>query len=66
MVDPENAYTAEHGWLDAQGNPPGFVNTYFAALNGARLALDRLASHLKATGRRPSMVVELATRGRTA
>ncbi len=60
-----DCWAAEHGWLDAEGNVPGFAKTYFAALNSARLALDRFAAHLKATGRKPSMIVELQAQPRS-
>lgn len=46
-VELMDSWTAEHGWLDDAGNPPGFTPVYFAALNSARLALGKLAEHLK-------------------
>lgn len=42
------AATNLDGWLDKQGNAPGFTDKYFAALNASRLALDKLEDHLRA------------------
>lgn len=47
-----DAWSAEHGWLDDDGKPPGFVAVYFAAVNSARLALGKLEEHLRARGKR--------------
>jgi hypothetical protein len=58
-VELMDSWAAEHGWLDEDGNEPGFVRTYFAALNSARLSLGRLEEHLKARGGEPSMVTVL-------
>jgi hypothetical protein len=45
-VELYDRWAAEHGWIDDEGNEPGFVRTYFAALNSARLALGKLGEHL--------------------
>lgn len=51
----------EHGgWVDDDGNSPGFADRYFAALNTSRLYLDKLAAHLAKQGKaQPSMVRRL-------
>lgn len=46
-VELMDEWSSEHGWLDEKGNAPGFVATYFAALNSARLALGKLGEYLK-------------------
>jgi hypothetical protein len=59
-VDMMDRWTEQHGWLDEKGNPPPFVNTYFAALNSAQRALGKFADHLKAQSQvDPSMVAVL-------
>lgn len=55
-VELMDTWAAEHGWLDAKGSPPPFVAVYFTAINSARLALARLADHMRARGYRPSVV----------
>ena len=53
-------YFAAAGFLDASGEPRPAAKVYFADLNSARLAADRLAEHLKARGvGAPSMVAIL-------
>lgn len=47
-----DAWSEEHGYLSPDGNSPGFVREYFAAINTARLTLKALAAHLK--DRQPS------------
>jgi hypothetical protein len=51
-VELMDAWSNEHGWLDDQGRPPGFVAVYFAAINPTRLALGKLEEHLRAKGKR--------------
>lgn len=51
-VELMDAWSAEHGWLDIEGKPPGFVAVYFAAINSGRLALGKLEEHLRARGKR--------------
>lgn len=63
-VELMDAWTAAHGWLGADGTPPPFVATYFAAVNSTRLALDRFSDHLKARGKAPSMVIHLQRQSR--
>jgi hypothetical protein len=46
-VELMDAWSAEHGWLDREGKPPAFVNTYFAAVNSARLSLAKLEGYLR-------------------
>ncbi len=43
-----DAYAAEHGWLDAKGNPRGFAKLYVSLLNSERLAIGKLEAHLRA------------------
>jgi hypothetical protein len=51
---------ARVGLLDDEGEPIGATKLYFTALNSARLAVARLAEHLKVRGAGdPSMVVVL-------
>ena len=52
-----DSYAAEHGWLDAKGNPRGFARLYVSMLNAERLAIGKLEAHLRA--RRTDPVVEL-------
>lgn len=47
-----DAWSNEHGWLSQDGQPPGFVAVYFAAINSARLALGKLDEHLAAQHKR--------------
>ena len=54
-----DAWVEEHGLIDEQGNSPGFMATYFASLNSARLALARLGEQLGRTASEPSMVAVL-------
>lgn len=42
-------YTAEEGWLDGDGNPPGFAKLYVSMLNAERHALRALEAHLRQT-----------------
>jgi hypothetical protein len=63
-VELMDQWAAEHGWLDEDGRPPGFVSVYFAALNSARLSLGKLEEHLKARGGPPSMVAVLQGKAR--
>lgn len=48
-VELMDAYAAEHGWLDAAGNGPGYQDKYFAALNSVRLSLNALEDYLRAS-----------------
>lgn len=43
-----DAFAAEHGWLDDDGNPRGFAKLYVSMLNSERLALGKLEGHLRA------------------
>src|SRR5205085_9994201 len=47
-VELYDGWAAEHGYLTAAGESPPWVKEYFAAINSARLALGKLADHLKA------------------
>lgn len=47
-VELMDRYLEQRGLVDQDGNLPGFMATYFAALNSARLALSKLEGHLKA------------------
>jgi hypothetical protein len=47
-VEIYDRWAAEHGYLDEAGASPPWVREYFAAINSARLALAKLADHLKA------------------
>jgi hypothetical protein len=56
---------AEHGLIDEQGEPRAPTKIYFVAINSARLALVRLADHLKTRGATdPSMIVVLQAKAR--
>jgi hypothetical protein len=57
-------YAAQHGFLDEDGEPRPFTRIYFTALNSERLAISRLADHLKARGTEPSIVAVLQTNAR--
>jgi hypothetical protein len=46
-LDLYDRWTAEHGWLDANGNPPPFHKDYGATVNSARLNLARLEQALR-------------------
>ena len=60
-------FGSERGWLDDDGNPPGFSATYWAATNSSRLTLVKLAEHLKKTGKvEQSMVAALQAQARGA
>ena len=58
-VELYDGWAAEHGYLTAAGESPSWVREYFAAINSARLALAKLADHLKQRGGEPSMVMLL-------
>lgn len=47
-----DAWIDEHGLIDATGNSPGFMATYNANVNSARLALGKLEDRVVASGRR--------------
>lgn len=47
-VELYDSWAHEHGYLNAAGESPPWVKEYFAALNSSRLALGKLAEHLKA------------------
>jgi hypothetical protein len=47
-VELYDGWASEHGYLNAAGESPPWVREYFAAINSARLALGKLADHLKA------------------
>lgn len=64
VVELYTAWAEEHGWLDGQGNEPGWVRTYFAALNSSRLAAGKLGDHLKQRGVRSSHVAAMQAQGR--
>jgi hypothetical protein len=57
-VELMDAWSAEHGWLSPEGVPPPFVLTYFAAVNSARLAIDKFAAHMRS--RKPRVVIDLS------
>jgi hypothetical protein len=57
-VELMDAWSAEHGWLTPEGVPPPFVLVYFAAVNSARLAIDRFAAHLRQ--QKPRVVIDLS------
>jgi hypothetical protein len=46
-------YVAEHGLLREDGEPQACMRLYVSLHNSARLALQRLELHLRATGRDP-------------
>ncbi len=46
-VEMYDRWGEEHGWLDAQGNPPPFERTYYSALNSAGRLLAKLEEHLR-------------------
>jgi hypothetical protein len=48
-----DAYAAEHGWLDNEGNPRGFARLYVSMLNAERLALTKLEGHLRSRATDP-------------
>lgn len=48
-----DAYAAEHGWLDADGEPRGFARLYVSMLNAERLAIGKLEGHLRARATDP-------------
>lgn len=52
-------WLAEHGIVQADGEPTPPMKLYFTALNSARLAATRLAEHLRARVGEPSMVTIL-------
>lgn len=52
-------WLAEHGILEADGEPKPPMKIYFTALNCARLAATRLAEHLRDRVGEPSMVTIL-------
>jgi hypothetical protein len=49
----------KHGLVDPDGSSPGFMATYFAALNSARLSLRAFEDHLKAQGGGPPSMVSI-------
>ena len=51
-VELYDSWASEHGYLNASGESPPWVKEYFSAINSTRLALAKLADHLKA--REPS------------
>jgi hypothetical protein len=57
-VELMDQWSAEHGFLTPEGNPPPFVLTYFAAVNSARLAIDKFACHMRA--QKPRVVIDLS------
>jgi hypothetical protein len=57
-VELMDAWSAEHGWLTPEGTPPPFVLVYFAAVNSARLAIDKFAAHMRQ--RKPRVVFDLS------
>ena len=57
-VELMDAWSAEHGWLTPEGNPPPFVLVYFAAVNSARLAIDKFSAHMRT--RKPRVVFDLS------
>ena len=57
-VELMDAWSAEHGWLTPEGVPPPFVLTYFAAVNSARLAIDKFSAHMRT--RKPRVVIDLS------
>jgi hypothetical protein len=61
-------YAASAGWLDEAGDPRGFTRLYVSMLNAERLALGKLADHLRADERDPFAALEahLATKRRQA
>lgn len=48
-----DTYAAEHGLLDAEGQPRGFARLYVSMLNCERLALGKLGEYLRARERDP-------------
>jgi hypothetical protein len=60
-----DAWIDEHGLVGADGQAPGFMASYFAALNSARLSLGRFQDHMKERGvGEPSMVAILQGQAR--
>jgi hypothetical protein len=57
-VELMDLWSAEHGWLTPEGVPPPFVLVYFAAVNSARLAIDKFAAHMRQ--RKPRVVFDLS------
>lgn len=47
-----DAWLDQHGLVDDEGNSPGFMSAYYAAVNSARLALSKLEDRLTAAGLR--------------
>jgi hypothetical protein len=57
-VELMDRWTDAHGWLTPEGAPPPFTLVYFAALNSARLAIDKFAAHMRT--RKPRVVIDLS------
>jgi hypothetical protein len=57
-VEMMDRWTDAHGWLTPEGVPPPFTLVYFAALNSARLAIDKFAAHMRT--RKPRVVFDLS------
>jgi hypothetical protein len=64
-IELADAWLAEHGLMDEDGNPRPILSVYSTWINGARCAMRELAAELKRHGRRePSMVAILAGQAR--
>ena len=59
-----DSWFAEHGFLDAAGEPRAAAKTYFTALNAARSAMVRLADHLRGRALGPDPLDALEGVGR--
>lgn len=64
-VELMDAWSNEHGWLTPDGQPPGFVKVYLAAINTARLSLRALDEHLVVQGKRrtPTDLTQYRSKG---
>jgi hypothetical protein len=54
-----DAWAAEHGWVDAEGNSPGIAKEYYAAINAAGRLLSKLDEHLSRHKREGPSVLDL-------
>jgi hypothetical protein len=58
-VELYDAWGAEHGWIDGDGNAPAFAREYYTALNSAGRLLSKLDEHLRRLRREQPSVLDL-------
>jgi hypothetical protein len=58
-VELYDAWASDHGWIDENGNSPGFAREYYAALNAAGRLLSKLDEHLRRHRREEPSVLDL-------